>query len=157
MSAIDTAAIVVHQLFAALWAGSVVLVAVGVLPLARDGKLGPDPLRAILGTLLTVTRVSALLLLASGAHLLYWGLLDGELAADALTAGVRGYLVVAMIVLWLLLAAIVEVASYRLRGGLAEAQLREPAAAALPWFRAAAVVAVLALLIGGLSAAGVGA
>lgn len=156
MAVLDTVSIVVHQVFAALWVGSVVYVSFGVLPLARDGAVAPDPLGSLVGRLLSVSRWSALLLLASGAHVLYWDVLDGELVLGPLTEGVRGYLILGMVALWLLLAATVEIGSARLRRGLDDGKLREPARDARPWYWAASGLAVLVAILGGLLAAGVG-
>lgn len=157
MSTLDTAAVVVHQLFAALWIGSVVFVALAVLPLARDGDVDPSPLGTIVGRVLTLSRLSALLVLVSGAHVLYWEVLGGELALEPLTGSGRGHLVLAMVACWLGLAATVEVGSSRLRAGLQAGKLREPAREALPWYRAAAAIAALVAVVAGLLAAGVGA
>jgi len=156
MSVLDTAAVVVHQVFAALWIGSVVFVALAVLPLARDGTVAPDPLDTIAGRVLTISRFSALVLLASGAHALYWGVLDAELVLEPLLESGRGHLLLAMIGCWLGLAATVEIGTSRLRAGLDRGKLREPARAALPWYRAAAAIALLVAVVAGLLAAGVG-
>lgn len=157
MSILDTVALVVHQVFGALWIGSVVFVAVAVLPLARDGTLGPGPLETIVDRVLTLSRVSALLVLASGGHVLYWTVLGGEPSVEPITADVRGALLVAMIACWLGLIATVEIGSSRLLAGLDEGKLRDPARAALPWYRTAAAIATLVAIVAGLLAAGVGA
>lgn len=157
MAVLDTVAIVVHQLFAALWIGSVAYLTWAVLPQARDGTIAPDTFSDLVGRLLTVSRLSALFVLASGAHPLYWNVLGGELALEPLTAGVRGYLILAMVALWLLLMATVEVASARLRRGLGGGKVREPARVAQPWYWTATAFALLVAVVGGLLAAGVGA
>lgn len=157
MALLDTLAIVVHQLVAALWVGSVVYVAYAVLPLGRDGEVAPDILAELAGRLLTVSRWSALLLLASGAPLLYWNVLDGQVALEPLLGDLRGGLILAMVVLWLLLAAVVEASSARLRRGLDAGKVREPARDATTWYWTATLLAALVAVVGGLLAAGVGA
>ncbi|SDZ95101.1 hypothetical protein SAMN04488065_1390 [Haloplanus vescus] len=144
MSTVDTAINAVHLLFAGLWAGSVLFVARAVLPAAQDGDLDATPLRGIIGKLRTWTRLSAVVLFLTGGHLA-----AQRYTAESLFGSTRGYLVVAMVVLWLLLAGLVEMGSGRLVDGLDERKIREPARSAAPFFTAASVVAVALLVIGG--------
>lgn len=133
-----------HLVFAALWAGSVFYVAFVVLPLARDGAFNSTkPLEAISGKLTLISRVSALALLLSGGHLAGTGY-----TAEGLFNTINGQLVLAMVALWLVLAALVEIGAKRFESGLNGKKLREPAADALPLFRAGAVVALLLLVVG---------
>lgn len=156
MSLIDSAMVVLHQLFAALWVGGVVFVALAVLPLARDGTIDPDTLDTIVDRFVTLSRTSAFFLLVSGSHLIgNW--YTGEVITDLsplYTTG-RGHLVLTMVTSWGVLAALVEISSSRLRDGLDRGKLREPARDALPWYRGAALVAVLVTLVAGLLSAGV--
>lgn len=156
MTAVETAAIVVHQLFTALWVGSVVFVTVAVLPLAREAAIDPDPVDAAVGRLLTISRTSAVVLLATGAYLLYAVTMGGELALEPLLDTGRGRLVLAMVALWLGLTGAVEVGSSRVRDGLDVGKLREPARIARPWYLAATALAGLVTAVGGLLSAGVG-
>ncbi|WP_276271965.1 transporter [Haloarcula litorea] len=144
MSAVDAAIYGIHLLFAGLWSGSVMFVAYAVLPTAMDGDANAAPLSTVTGKLTTVSRASALLLLLTGGHL----------AATKYTAGslfgtTRGYLVVAMVVLWFLLAGLVEVGASKLSDGFAQQKVREPAREARPFLLGAAVVAGLLLLDAG--------
>ena len=133
-----------HLVFGAVWAGSVFYVATVVLPLARDGAFNTTkPLETISGKLTTISRVSALILLLSGGHLA-----GNRYTAETLTGTVNGQLVLAMVALWLALTALVEIGSKRLEAGLNGKKLREPAADALPLYRAAAVVAIGLLVVG---------
>ncbi|QSX00257.1 copper resistance protein CopD [Haloterrigena alkaliphila] len=135
----------VHLIFAGIWAGSVFYVAFVVLPLARDGAFNTTkPLEAISGKLTTISRVSALLLLLSGGHLA-----GSRYTADGLFGTTDGHLVLGMVALWAILAALVEIGAKRLEAGLNGKKLREPAGDALPLYRAAAVVAVALLVVGG--------
>lgn len=145
MSTVDTAIRTIHSSVAALWVGAVLFVTLVVLPVARDGDLNAAPLERIVGRLVTLSRLSALVLLLTGGHLAAAGY-----TATSLTSTVRGYLVLAMLVLWLVLAGLVEVSSSRLRGDLREKRVRAPARDALRWFTAASVVALLLLVDAGL-------
>ncbi|WP_440763460.1 CopD family protein [Natronorubrum sp. DTA7] len=136
----------VHLVFAALWAGSVCFVALVVLPLARDGAFNTTkPLEVISGKLTTITRVSALLLLLSGGHLA-----GTRYTSERLFETTNGQLVLLMVVLWAVLAALVEIGAKRLEAGLNGKKLREPANKALPMYRAAAVVSIALLVVGGM-------
>lgn len=133
-----TVSTVVHFLFAALWTGSVVFVAVGVLPTAsRDGVEAPA-LRGTLDRLRTVSRLSALILLLTG----------GQLAADrysveSLLNTQEGLQVMGMIVLWVGLAGFVEI-------GGAQIEKTGEAASGRRSLQVAAVVAICLLLLSSL-------
>ncbi|MFC6716440.1 copper resistance protein CopD [Natrialbaceae archaeon GCM10025810] len=134
-----------HLVFAAVWAGSVFYVAFVLLPLARDGAFNSTrPLEVCSGKLTTISRTSALVLLLSGGHLAGSGY-----TAETLFGSTNGRLVLAMVALWFALAALVEIGAKRLESGLNGKKLREPARNALPPFRAAAVVAIALLVVGG--------
>lgn len=135
----------VHLLFAGLWTGSVLFVTYAVLPTAHDGDAEPGPLLRMTGKLTTISRASALLLLLTGLHLA-----ATQYGFGALLESVRGYLVVAMVVLWFALAGLVEVGASRLRDGFEANKVRTPARNARPLFLAASVVAVLLLVDAGL-------
>ncbi|GAB7019672.1 copper resistance protein CopD [Halostagnicola bangensis] len=135
----------VHLIFAALWAGSVFFVAFVVVPLARDGAFNStSPLETISGKLTTISRVSSLVLLASGGHLA-----GTSYTSESLFSSFNGQLVLLMVALWLVLTALVEVATKRFEAGLNGKKLREPARDALPLFRGAAVVGVALLVVAG--------
>ncbi|WP_251329283.1 CopD family protein [Haloplanus pelagicus] len=144
MATIDTAINAIHLSFAGLWAGSVLFVAWGLLPAARDGNLDATPLRSLIGRFRTGSRVSSLVLFLTGGHLA-----GTRYTAQSLLGSTRGYLVVAMVLLWLAMTGLIEVGSGRLVDGLDERKIREPARAATPFLTAAAVAGVALLLIGG--------
>ncbi|ADD04920.1 uncharacterized protein Nmag_1341 [Natrialba magadii ATCC 43099] len=134
-----------HLIFAAIWAGSVFYVAFVVLPLARDGAFNSTaPLEVISSKLTTISRVSALVLLLTGSHLA-----AERYTSERLFGSIDGQLVLAMVALWLVLAALVEIGSKRLESGLNGKKLREPAANALGLYRFAAVVAIALLVVAG--------
>lgn len=145
MAPIETAVAVTHLLFAGLWTGSVVFLAVAVLPLATRGDLNAAPLASIADSTTTISRVSVLLLFLTGGHLA-----GTRYTVESLTGSLGGYLVLAMLALWLVLAALVEIGASRLSSGAEQAKVREPARAARRPIQLAAVVAVLLLMDGGL-------
>lgn len=149
MAIADAVSVVLHLVFAGIWTGSVVFVTVGVLPLAGRGDINAVPLAWMTGRLQTVSRASALLLFATGGHLA-----GTRYTAARLTGTSRGYLVLAMLALWFVLAALVEVGAKRLSAGTSQEKVREPARRAKRPMQAATVVAVLLLLVGGLLAGG---
>ncbi|MWV40493.1 MULTISPECIES: copper resistance protein CopD [Natrialba] len=134
-----------HLVFAAIWAGSVFYVAFVVLPLARDGAFNTTrPLEGISRKLTTISRVSALVSLLTGGHLA-----GTRYTSESLLNTTNGQLVIAMVVLWLVLAALVEIGAKRLEAGLNGKKLREPASDVLGLYRAAAVVAIALLVVAG--------
>lgn len=149
MSLGDAASAVTHMVFAGIWTGSVVFVAVGVLPLAVRGDLNAGPLEWTAGRLKLISRASALALFVTGGHM------AGTIyTVESLTGETRGHLVLAMLGLWLVLAALVEIGAARLTDGASRGKVREPARRALRPLQAAAVVAVLLLVVAGLLAGG---
>lgn len=147
---VDATMYAVHLLFGAVWAGAVVFATLAVLPLARDGVANAEPLARVVGKLRTLSRVSAVVVLASGGHLAGTGYTVGSL-----TGTTRGHLVLGMVALWFVLTVLVEVGGGKLASGFDEKKVREPAREARPFFLAGSLVAVLLLLDAGLLAAGV--
>lgn len=129
MAIADLVTHALHLLFAGLWTGSVLFVALAGVP--ADGV---DPLRYI-------SRASALVLLLTGGHLA-----GTRYTAESLTGTTAGWAVLAMLVLWLALAGLTEVAASKHEDGGPEASAT--------LFRVAGVVAALLLIDGGLLAAG---
>lgn len=151
---IDAAMRIIHLAFAAVWAGSVVYVALVVLPLARDGAFNTTkPLETLSGKLTTISRLSAVVLLVTGGHLAGTGYTIGE-NGQGLFTSINGQLVLLMVVLWLALAALVEIGAKRFESGLNGKKIREPARSALPLYRAGAVVAVALFVVAGLITTG---
>ncbi|WP_255196077.1 CopD family protein [Halorarius litoreus] len=145
-----TVSYVVHMLFGALMSGAVLFFAYGVNPVAHAGNMGPDTLATATSKLTTVTRASAVLVFLTGGHqagVLY--------TFESLTGSGRGYLVLAMLVLWLAMVAFVEMGASKLREGTDRDKVRTPAREARPFLRLASVAAVLVLVDAGLLAAGV--
>lgn len=142
---VDTAMYTIHTAFAALWSGSVLFVVAAVLPLAMDGDVSPDAFGSVVSKLQWVTRISAVLMLVTGGHLA-----GTRYTAGSLTGSTRGYLVLAMVALWLGLAATVEIGSAKAQRGVDERKIREPARNARPFYLAGALLAVGLLVVAGL-------
>jgi uncharacterized membrane protein len=137
----------VHVAFAVLWTGSVLFVAVAVLPSALRGDIGGDALAGIVGRLRWITRIAAVAFVASGGHM------AGTLYTfESLTGSGRGHLVLTMLALWFVITGLVEVASGKLLSGVDAGKLREPARDAKPFFYGAAGLSVILLLTAGLLA-----
>lgn len=134
-----------HLIFAALWTGSVVFVTLGVLPTAMSGESEPAPLSSMIERLRTISRTSALVLFLTGGHLA-----ASQYTFGALASNVRGNLVIAMLVLWFVLAGLIEVGSSKLLDGFDEQKLRAPAREARPFFLGATVVSLLLLVDAGI-------
>lgn len=145
MATIDTAVVVTHLVFAGIWTGSAVFVAMWVVPLAREGSLNAEPLANIAGSLRRISRISAVVLLFTGGHLA-----GTRYTVESLFGSRAGWLVLCMLGLWLLLAALIEIGAGRLVDGAADRKVRAPARSARRPLLAAVIVAVLLLVDGGL-------
>lgn len=150
MSVLDTAVVAIHLVFAGVWAGSVVFVALAFLPVARNGTTNAASLATVTGRLVTLSRVSALVLLLTGGHMA-----GTVYTVESLTGTTRGHLVLGMVVLWFALAALVEVGGRKLDAGGETNDVRRAGEGARPYLLAAAVVALLLLIDGGLLAGSV--
>jgi uncharacterized membrane protein len=147
MSLLNAGVYVVHLFFAALWTGSVLFAAYVVLPLGRDGQLNAEPLRTVARKITTISRASAAVLFLTGGHM---AAAAAGYTVESLTGTSRGHLVITMIVLWFLLAGLVEVGTSKLTDGTGKDKVREPAHDATRFFQGASVIAVLLLVDAGL-------
>jgi len=136
----------IHLVFAGLWAGAVVFVTWGILPLARDGNLDAGPLESITGRLKLLSRVSAVILPLTGIRM---AMLGNYTETAILFETTPGHLLIGMIVLWLVLMGLVEVGASKLTSGTSQQKVREPAREARPFLLGATVVALLLLLDAG--------
>ena len=142
---LETIMYTVHTGFSALWAGTVLFVAIAVLPLAMDGRLSPAAFGSVVSKLQWITRISALLTFITGGHL------AGTLyTVDRLTGTSSGYLVLVMLALWFLLITVIEIGSAKAKRGIEEDKIREPARKARPFYLIGAVLAVGLLVVAGL-------
>ena len=145
MSTVDTVVAATHLLFAGIWTGSVVYFALSILPVAARGNLDATPLSSLAGSLRRVSRVSALLLFLTGGHMA-----GTQYTVDSLLGSTPGWFVLCMLGLWFVLAGLVEVGTGKVIDGTDQRKVREPARAAKRVFQAAALVAGLLLVDGGL-------
>ncbi len=152
MSYADAGMIAIHLVFAAIWIGSVTYVTFAILPLARDGGLDREPLEHMISKVLWISRIGALALLISGSHLMGTG---GYFDTDQLLDTTQGLAVVAMVILWLALIVIVEIAGRRIRSGLGANLVREPARDGLKWFYVATAIGVALFVDGALLTSGI--
>lgn len=148
---IDTVMVAVHLVFGAIWVGAVAFVTLALLPIARDGDLDRPAFEQSLSTLVRISRVSAVLMLVSGSHMM--GTLN-YFDTDVLLGTDRGLAVVVMLLLWLALIGIIEVATRRMRSGLDAGLLREPARDGTNWFYVATLIGVLLFVVGAMLTTG---
>jgi hypothetical protein len=145
MTLVELVIATVHLSVGAVWVGSVAFFAGAVLPLARAGGIDAAPLGSMATASTRWSRASAAVMLVTGGHLAATGY-----TVETLASTTDGNLVVAMVVLWVALTALVEVGGSRIREGVDRKQVRQPAADALNPYRGAAVVGVALLLTAGL-------
>lgn len=137
MALAPSLAYTVHLVFAALLTGSV-LYAAWVIP-AISGSLSGGSVEVLATRLRWISRASALVLFLTGGYMLS---AFGYVPGSRLTGSTEGYLVLAMVALWLVLVGIVEAAGSRLTAGRDATTL----------LYAAATVAILVLLDAGVLA-----
>lgn len=146
MSVHVTAMIVLHLLFAGLWAGAVVFTTYGVLPTVGIDGTDPTGLQSLIDRLTTISRASAVVLLLTG------GAMAGEqYGGGRLLGTVDGWLVLGMVGLWVVLMALVELGGTRLGDELEGSQ--RVGTGTMRLFQAASLVGVLLLILGGLLSA----
>lgn len=145
MSVIDTAMRVGHVVFAGLWTGGALFMAAGVVPAARNGRIGEDAIEWIAQRFTYLTVGSVLVLFVTGGHL------AGTLYTfESLAGSGRGHLVLTMIALWLVMAVLLHFGTRKLLAGARSGSLDAGVDRSLPWFRASGVGAVLLLVVAGL-------
>ncbi|MFB6121253.1 MAG: transporter [Halobacteriaceae archaeon] len=128
---------VIHLFVAALWTGSVMFFALGVLPVARTNLTD-----RILDRFVMLSRGSSVVMLLTGGHLAATQYGDG-----ALTGTARGHAVLGMLALWVVLMGLLEAGNARVEGDTVG-----PTATRL--FQAGALVAALLLVDAGLLLSG---
>lgn len=134
MAALDTVMRVVHLLAGGLLAGSVVYVAWVLRDADGESALGREAVETLAGTLTSLSRVCAVLLLVSGGYM-------AAVLGSALR-GTPGMLVGIMILLWLIVTMLVEVGNSKLAGGASVSEIQQ-------YYGVAAVAAILLLIDAG--------
>lgn len=143
MSLINLLTTITHMVFAGVWTGSVIFVSLGVLPFHGTGLVSREALGRIVERERWVTRISALVLLITGGPLT-----SSQYSISKLIGSTRGYAVLAMIVLWVVLVTLIETAGSQVHesGGKATREIPEQT----QWlFDVAALSAVLLLIVSG--------
>jgi uncharacterized membrane protein len=141
MSIGTTISLAIHLVTGAVWVGAITFTVSGVLPASKAGDLNAAPLGSMASTLRNYSRVAAVLLLATGAHL---GVT--RYSAESLTGTGQGHLVLTMIGLWFVTTGLVEVGAGKLVDGADEMKVREPAHDADTILKVAALLGVLILV-----------
>ncbi len=144
MQAALTAAYVFHTLFAGLWVGAVVLTAWKVLPLAKDGDVNPELLGAVTSGVSLITRIGALVFIATGGHMA-----ATVYGAEGLFTPPRGHVVLTMLGLWFVMTGLVEVGGSKIRSALEDGKVRTAARDAGILYNAAAALGFVLLVLGG--------
>ena len=139
-----TAAYILHTLFAGAWVGAVLLATWKVVPLAKGGDLGPDALRSIESGLTTLTRLAAVVFVATGGHMA-----ATVYGSEGLFGTGRGHLVLTMLTLWFVMTVLVEVGGRRMRSALDVGKVRTAARDADAFLKAASLAGLVLLVIGG--------
>lgn len=145
MAVLDTTVGVLHTLFAGLWAGGVLVMAGLVLPAARNGHLTEAGLRMIAKRFTYLTLASVAVTFATGGHMA-----GTRYTFESLLGTERGYLVLAMLGLWFVLAGLLHVGTRGLTSNLDSGSVESAVAASSAWFNASAVVALALLVVAGL-------
>ena len=145
MSLLTTVAYVFHAVFAGAWVGALVFTTWKLLPLARNSDLGTAVLTSAASGLTTFSRTSALVLPATGLWMAWtqYNQLDGLLVPP------RGHTVLTMVVLWVAMTGLTEVGASRIREAADQGKVRTAAVDAGTVLKAASVVGVLLLVLGG--------
>ncbi|GAA0235392.1 CopD family protein [Haladaptatus pallidirubidus] len=143
MALIDVLMQVLHTVFAGVWAGWTLFMAVLVIPAARKGHLGTDGLRWLTKRFSRFSMLASLVLFTTGGHLA-----GTRYTVELLGGSSRGHLVLTMVALWFVLTGLSHAASSRLMKNLDDGAMRAASAYAT-WFYAAGVVAVGLLIVAG--------
>lgn len=107
-----------HVLAASGWTGSVLYVVVAVVPVARRGDLTHDGFVTTVDGLLQLTRLTGVVLPATGLYQIY-----RLYPLDRLVGSQTGWLVVSMAGLWTLTNGLVEMGVLRMRRATGDVSL----------------------------------
>jgi len=144
MPIVSTVMNALHLLFAGLWAGATVFFAWRVRPLAANGDIDVQPLLAMGSGLRWLTRVSAVVFVVTGGHLAATRYGDGALLSTS-----RGHVVLTMLVLWLVVTGLLEMALGKMETALGEGHIQTAGREARLPLLASAVLLSVVLLLGG--------
>lgn len=135
---------IVHLTTAGVWAGWTVFMAALVVPAARDGRLGTDAVRWLTRRFTWLSMVAPLVMFLTGMYMVVQGYPPGVLLSST-----RGYFVLTMIGLWIVLSVTTNVSGRRLTGRIDARGSKWAANTSSSLFTVAGVVAIALLLVGG--------
>ncbi|MEF8799707.1 MAG: transporter [Halolamina sp.] len=144
MSTVYTVLNSIHLLFAGLWTGATVFFAWRVRPLVADGDLAVEPTMLLSSGLRWLTRISAVVFVVTGGHMAATEYGDG-----ALLSTTQGHIVVTMLVIWLVVTGLLEMALGTMETELGEGRVRTAGKEVRVPFLAASVLLSVVLLLGG--------
>jgi putative copper export protein len=144
MSTVYTVLNAIHLLFAGLWTGATVFFAWRVRPLVADGDIDVHSAMAMGSGLRWLTRISAVVFVVTGGHMAATRYGD-----EALLSTPRGHVVVTMLVLWLVVTGLLEMALGTMKTELGEGRVRTAGREVRTPFLAASVLLSVVLLLGG--------
>ncbi|GAB7093674.1 hypothetical protein JCM30237_08260 [Halolamina litorea] len=144
MALIDTTFSMLHVLFAGLWTGATIFYAWRIHPLLVDGNIGAAPTMSITTGLQWLTRIGALVFVATGGHMAGTRYGDGRLFSDPM-----GHAVLGMLALWLVVTALMEVSMGRIQSELDTGRIQTAGRENETLVRAAAAFSVVLLFLGG--------
>ena len=144
MAVIDTAFSMLHVLFAGLWAGTTVFYAWRIHPLLSEGDIDVTAAMSITTGLRWLTRIGAVVFVATGGHMAATGYGDGRLFSDPM-----GHAVLGMLTLWLVVTGLLEMSIGKIQTELGEGHIQTAGRENETLVRVAAGLSTLLLLLGG--------
>jgi len=144
MAIIDTAFSMLHVLFAGLWTGATVFYAWRIHPMLVDGEIGVVPATSITTGLRWLTRIGAVVFVATGGHMAGSGY-----TSESLFGTPMGHAVLGMLVLWLVVTGLLEASIGRIQTALGEGKIQTAGRENETLIRVAATFSVVLLLLGG--------
>lgn len=146
MALLDTVFSMLHVLFAGLWTGATIFFAWRIHPLLVDGNIRVQPTMAITSGLRWLTRIGAVVFVATGAHM---AATIPTYADGGLFTTSKGYAVLAMLVLWFVVTGLIEVSMGTIQDELSEGRIQTAGRESQTLVRVAATFSVVLLLLSG--------
>ncbi|WP_049972361.1 CopD family protein [Haladaptatus cibarius] len=143
MALLDVLMQVLHTVFAGVWAGWALFMALLVIPAAQKGHLGTEGLRWLTKRFSRFSMLASFVLFATGGHLA-----GTRYTVELLGGSPRGHLVLTMVALWFVLTGISHGASSGLLKNLDDGAMRAASKYA-SWYYAGGVVAIGLLVVAG--------
>lgn len=135
-------AVVGHLLAVVILVGSTAMMALVVLPATSRGRLSPAALRSIGRGFSLLTAVSGIVVFLTGIYAT-----SVQYTARTLVSTTSGWLVLASIGVWVILALVLTVGTGRLARAVAVDDVRKAARDSRRWYNAAVLVALFGVAI----------